>query len=68
MNFIFFHSISSRSASSARRSAWLDSSAISCSSSSGIGPARSDVAWVGSRPSSTRSWGNFGSPFEPSFA
>src|ERR1039457_3458088 len=40
MNFTFFHSISSRSASSARRSDWLDSSAISCSVSSGIGPPR----------------------------
>src|ERR1035441_6438988 len=40
MNFTFFHSISSRSASSARRSDWLDSSAMSCSVSSGIGPPR----------------------------
>ena len=30
MNLIFFHSINSRSASSARLSDWLDSSAISC--------------------------------------
>ena len=37
MKRIFFHSISSRSASSARRSAWLDSVAIAASSASGIG-------------------------------
>ena len=39
INLIFFHSISSRSASSARRSDWLDSAAIAFSSASGIGPS-----------------------------
>jgi 3-oxoacyl-[acyl-carrier protein] reductase len=44
MNLTFFHSINSRSASSARRSAWLDSSAMSCSSSIEIGPPSGSCA------------------------
>src|ERR1017187_7379023 len=44
MNRIFFHSISSRSASSARRSAWLDYAAIAASSGSGIGSHRYPAA------------------------
>src|SRR4051812_50214932 len=38
MNLSFFHSSSSRSASAAARSDWLELSAISCSSGSEMGP------------------------------